>query len=489
MSRIVFLFCVVILTVSWHPFHAIGGGGRTVLIPQTSAHRFGLERAWFTRAAVDSGRGRIRQLRQHVSSTETYTIFELTFDGGKINFSERDFDRYGERLKKAGAERLARQKLEDLERFQLNPKLTVQTIPVITLYLATDRGIVQAVDGETGRTRWISEIGNPDHLIEPLGVNDQFVAAASGSEIYVLNTANGTIAWRRRLLGSPGAGPVLSDNLMFIPMIDGAMEAYSLEDHRQPPWLFRSIGRTVAQPIYNGSIVAWPTNRGYLYVAQADMTNVLFNVATNRSIAAGAAALPPGRLLIASNDGYLYCVQESDGAVLWQFSTGERISRSPVVVGDAIYVVTDDAGMFRISGKGDEVWRSSGVTSFLAASGERLYGRTVTGQMLILDTETGARIGTLATEVLDLQIRNKLTDRVFVGTRSGLIQCLHEVQNEWPMVHVAATEVPQDQPQRAPTTPPPDAAPSVDPAESTNPFDMPADTGGDPVRHGKRTSG
>ena len=52
----------------------------------------------------------------------------------------------------------------------------------------------------------------------------------------------------------PGAGPAVTDRLVFVPMINGAVESYklALKEYRQPPWVFKSHGRAVIQPIYTG---------------------------------------------------------------------------------------------------------------------------------------------------------------------------------------------------------------------------------------------
>ncbi|MCS5630156.1 MAG: hypothetical protein NZ744_04950, partial [Pirellulaceae bacterium] len=37
---------------------------------------------------------------------------------------------------------------------------------------------------------------------------------------------------------------------------------------------------------------------------------------------------------------------------------------------------------------------------------------------------------------IDFVMVNAFTDRIYMGTRSGLIQCIHETHREFPMLHV-----------------------------------------------------
>jgi outer membrane protein assembly factor BamB len=447
--------------------------GSVAMLAPGTMNSLGLERAWFTRVTVDSARGSVAGLYQHVSSRQ-YTVFEVAHDGDTTYFSERDLDRTGNLLGKEGAERLARQKVNDLQRQQLTAQMTSHVVPEVTLYVATDRGLVQAVDAETGRIRWTTAIGNPLYPSEAPGASDDHVAVVNGVEIYVLNAADGHVVWQRRSRGAPAAGPAVTGRFVFVPLFNGAIEAYQLDDHRSAPWVFRSHDRTLLQPVATPNIVAWSTDGGQLYVAEARRTNVLFRLETNASIVAAPAVLPPARLLVGATDGYLYCVHHTTGAIQWQVSLGEPILQSPVVIGEAIYVITRQHGLVRLAAAtGAEQWRTSGIDSFLAASDQRVYCVGRTGQLVAISTETGAAIGSLPTEALDLRLPNHRTDRIYIGTQSGFLQCLHEAHRPLPMLHVSLpVEAPAGSPQ--PSEPPTQPSQPVEPAVA-DPFAAPGD--------------
>jgi hypothetical protein len=79
----------------------------------------------------------------------------------------------------------------------------------------------------------------------------------------------------------------------------------------------------------------------------------------------------------------------------------------------------------------------------LAASKDRVYCLTVTGRLAILDAKTGGRIALMGPNQLDVFFSNTLTDRILVGTATGVVQCLHEVELQWPLVHVNLAEAEQ----------------------------------------------
>ena len=262
------------------------------------------------------------------------------------------------------------------------------------------------------------------------------MAVVNGSQVYVAKTSDGTVLWNRFTAGAPGAGPAVSDTLVFIPMITGAIEAFLVDDPRVPAGTFRSFGRAMTQPLLNGNSIAWPTDRGNLYVGNATSFDMRFRLEAKDSIEAAPAFLAPDLVFATSLDGYIYCFTESRGTILWRFTTGEPISRSPIALGDTVYAISNRGNMYAINVEdATEKWLISGIRSYLAGSETRLYCIDLAGNLAILDAASGALIGTLPAQSLDLQVMNVQTDRILIGTNSGMLQCLRETGNYWPVVH------------------------------------------------------
>lgn len=411
------------------------------LISNSEANRFGLERSWYTRIQFDRARGRLAHVRQHVSSTHGYRVYEIESERGRTRITDYDLDRFGRPLGREGAENAANKLLQQLNRSGIEAEMKTRVLPDITLYVVSDTGVVQAIDGETGRTKWAVKVGKRDYPVEAPGANDDYVAVLNGSSVYLLDQETGLIVWRRVSKGAAGAGAAVSDNYVFVPMISGTIEGYDIHDGRTPPWIYQAVGRAVVQPVIAGTKVAWPTDRGHLYVAEANRTGISYRIETTKTIVARATALPPNRILVLSTDGYVYCLHEVTGSLQWQFSTGEPLVTPAVVIGEEIYVVTDNDNLYKLDGKaGQEVWWAPRVRQVITASENRLYCIGDTGRILIFDAKTGGRLGELATESLDVHMVNYHTDRIFVGTTAGVIQCLREVQAEFPIIRAGGID-------------------------------------------------
>ena len=218
------------------------------IIPETVATRHGLTRPWFTQAQVDRTRGEIENV--------------VLYDG--------------------------------------------------TLFVQTDRAVLQAIDAETGRTLWVKEVGRRNFPSSRPAANGEMVAIINGSTLYILHRQTGRLLWQREVEGVAGAGPALSQTRAYVPMTDGLVLAYPLkaipdpavelglfdpeseEDAKKlearrieslrlqqdvkPPLACQSFGRAMVQPLVTretagDEFVAWPTDRGYLFVGRINRVN------------------------------------------------------------------------------------------------------------------------------------------------------------------------------------------------------------------------
>lgn len=441
------------------------------IVDPTDLQRFGLVRRWQTQVQIDRARSRIAHITQHVSPTKAHTLYEVHYKGDIYEFSEELTNTFGEMIGKEQAKALALKKVDELkiqhdvlakaakegDKLPDEPSWLTRVVPEISLYVVSDSALLQCLDGETGRTKWSQVVGNASYPTFAAAANDDIVAVVNGSTLYILDAQDGKEINRRTTGGAPGAGPGVSDLFAHVPMVSGMMESHNLLEKYDDVRYYRSYGRSIFQPLVTPRSIAWTTDRGHMYVGHSDKSGIRFRLDTNDVIASSPAFLAPNQIVATSTDGFCYCVHELKGDLLWRFSTGQPITEAPVpiVVDDAVYVVTDENVMFKVNSKlrddrvhqsgdkilpGEHIWAKGGIYSFLGASDERVYCVGAAGRLTILDAKTGGRIGVLPFEGLDLKLRNIQTDRMFVGSKTGLIQCLHEAGNRYPIIHTGVDE-------------------------------------------------
>jgi hypothetical protein len=91
--------------------------------------------------------------------------------------------------------------------------------------------------------------------------------------------------------------------------------------------------------------------------------------------------------------------------------------------------------------EGSVLWQAPSAGRLLAGSEKRLYCLDDLGRMSILRRSDGGYIDTMLLPAGQLAIHNDVTDRIYIGTRSGTIQCLHEAGIDKPLKHRRNTAV------------------------------------------------
>ncbi len=295
------------------------------------------------------------------------------------------------------------------------------------LFALTSAGTVHTLDSETGETLWVARVGTPGHPIAGPAVNANFVAVLGGSRLYLLDRGDGHVVWSRSVGSAAVAAPALSANYAYVGMLNGRMEGYRLDSPANGAWQYQSAGHIFQAPTITGDFVTWATDRGHLYVSNAIRPRVLFRVETQSEFDSAPTA-QNGNFYAASLDGYLSCYSESTGNERWRYSMGLPITRTPAVIGDKVYVASEAPELSAVDSKsGRHLWTTLGTTQFVAQGANRVYGVDRHGALLILESASGAILGRIANGEGISALINDQSDRIFLVSDAGLVQCLHEM--------------------------------------------------------------
>lgn len=419
------------------------------IIPMQAAAQRGLTRAWLTQVQMDTARARVVYVLLHNGTlfvqTDKAVLHAINAETGQTLWAEEVGDRRHPSLEPAANENLVAvlngSRLYVLNRF--NGKLLWQTTidgapgagPALSsqrVYVPTTSGIVYSYRLKPEQ-RSLTDLGKPE-------------AGKKNSEQGVGKKTAELEAGKK----APQQQAVDLTELRQSMRLDQALV---------PPLVCQSFGRCLVQPIVTRQIpgeefLAWATDRGYMFVGSVrrqaeDQFAVLYRLQTTAEIVASPAYLPPdprivrdsGVIYAVSKDGFAHAVQERDGESLWRFPTAEPIVEAAAAIDNRVYVATQPGGMYSLDAKtGKQVWWTPRVTQFLAASKERVYTADKYGQVLILDAKTGARVDTLAVNVPMVRMLNQDTDRLYLVSQTGLIQCLHEIGQSEPIHHLRAKD-------------------------------------------------
>lgn len=402
---------------------------------------------WFAQARGVGG-SKLVNASLVVDEDQGTTYFEVK--GGRLRevISEKGLAPDGQPFKDlAAAEEYANIRKEVMQKhleFEgSSDQVTVNkySIPKSSIYCMSQSGVVQAFDAESGRLHWQTDVGTSSFPSSGVGASKKLVAAVNGSSVYCLDPATGKILWQKRcekaVMGSPSA----TDNSVFVPMADGRIQIFDAASNGNRTQTMISKGTAFNPPTVSGSVVSWATDGGFLTVTPADdMNKILFRIKAGSAI--NAPATSKGNLLfVASHDGFIYTVDKNRGTMVWSSSIGEHCSSSPYPIGDYVFIVTEENHLYKFDARNGVIapgWEKylSGIRKVVGASRDRLYVQTTTNQILALDLETGSKLETLGGSLGLEPIVNYITDRIYLVSGSGVIECLRETASTTPYIHL-----------------------------------------------------
>ena len=143
------------------------------------------------------------------------------------------------------------------------------------------------------------------------------------------------------------------------------------------------------------------------------------------------------------------------GDIKWRFSTGESIANRPIVTDGRVYITTEQGGLYCISStlgvrkepraaaktnvrnsdNNQQLWQNKDIVRLLAVTPDRIFGMDKLDNIHILSTDTGRSLGRLQTEGISLPVVNHISDRIYLVTDTGLVQCLRDTRLSKPHYH------------------------------------------------------
>ena len=302
------------------------------------------------------------------------------------------------------------------------------------LTVLTSAGVVHEFDARTGQTLWIAPIGNPNYPSLGPDASAEHVALLNGSTLYVLDRTNGRPIIVRRVGGAPGASPALAEEHVFVALLDGRTEGYPLGEQTISPWYFQSYGRAMVPPLATPRSIVWTTDAGHVYIGNSQELGVRFRVETGSDIIARPASRPP-YIYVATLSGELFAIHELTGDRPWRYSAGFFVSRAPAAVADRVFITTDEPALHCVNAtNGEALWVAANITQFAAASRNRVYGVDELNALVVLDAASGALLERMPTEGIEALV-NDQTDRLYLMSDDGVVQCLHEIGAKEPLYH------------------------------------------------------
>ena len=202
-----------------------------------------------------------------------------------------------------------------------------------------------------------------------------------------------------------------------------------------------SSGISTARPLVTDYSVSWPNSKGRLTVAglHTQSKGVAYQLISDDAIMS-ATAYSDGMFYVTSLDGFVYAVNEPRGVIDWQVSTGFGISQSAILLNDHVYVINSNNEMFKLipeSGKDAPGWEQplQNIGSYVGAGKDNMYVLDSVGDLCVIDQDSGAILSKVEIGGVQSVLPNMISDRMYVVSDRGMIQCLREIDSRIPFFH------------------------------------------------------
>ncbi|MFZ5830115.1 MAG: PQQ-binding-like beta-propeller repeat protein [Planctomycetota bacterium] len=443
----------------------------SALIPETTANRHGLTREWFVQAEVDRSRGEIDHAvidgEQVFVQTDRAILQAFDAKTGKTQWLRQlGNPNYPSMRPGVGHDWVVAvngSRVYVINRYNgaLLYEQELRGAPGAGAAVGRQRAYVPMIDGkmlaypitlrvdpeeESVRAQRPAAAGAPEAAAEAaFGAPGD--AAAGFEPAAPADAALGGIAPSVPVVGAEAPSGISTEGAE-----DLRRAGLRLEQEVPPPLSCSSMGRGMVQPLVirdeeTMEMMAWATDRGYLSFGLLDFSSSPRLSIKYRLQTAGIVQVPPvalpaqqptdvGIVYVACVEGYVYAVEDRGARVLWRYSTGNPIYAPMARVQNRLFVASETGGMHCLDAvAGKSLWWAPDVTHFIAMSNDRVYAAAGNRQMVVLNAANGARIDTIAVPDLSLPVANVQTDRIFLVSRNGLVQCLREIGLREPIAH------------------------------------------------------
>lgn len=472
---------------------AVLAGAADLLAP-TEAGRIGMVEAWRRQLSVIGGSQSLVDVELHVEGERSRTFVDVTTGSDDerqvlLRIDSEKVDRFGNPIGIDEAMRQARMEVLRLRNRGVEATISESSAPQVRLYTLGADGTVEARDAESGELFWVVRHGNPRLPSGSLGVNDRFITFTNGSKVLQLSTDDGRLVREFAMSGSPLAGTAIVGEYSLVPTTRAGMEGFPLVNPDLYPFLEFTAGRANAEPAAarGSTIAAWGTDAGFVYVMDTfGEPSSQFRFDCDGEVQSEVAAASEDRFFFGTDRGQTYAIKATrTGQFLWRKGLDEPIIDAAFLDGDRIYFSTIYNHLFCLDvATGEEKWGrpSSRVKSVLASTDEQIFVRTNTFQLGILSKSTGAKMSTVATTIGEQYVTNRHTDRLYLLSDGGTLQCLRPAGSEMPVIKTTI-KPPSESEESAgdPRAETPDEAgtPTIDPSEDADPFETDDPFGGD----------
>ena len=245
------------------------------------------------------------------------------------------------------------------------------------VYVAAMDGTIHCVSQREGKVQleWKTKIGTHQIFSDLVLADGKVFVNSSDLYLWCLNAEDGKLLWRRSLLeciyrngeripadqvaagGYFQSKPTVAERKVFVGTPSRFVHALDFKTGEEL-WRFELGAAVSGAPAYSKGRVFFGQQGGedYFYCVNAADGNLIWK--QSLSWVWSSANIYDGKIFVPSVDGYVSCLREEDGAILWRYRTGRAAHpEAPVENGKVFFGSWDHFCYALTTEKGKVVWQ------------------------------------------------------------------------------------------------------------------------------------
>lgn len=213
-----------------------------------------------------------------------------------------------------------------------------------TVYLASARGRLVAIDAESGQQRWTFRAKPATQVFSSVAVvGDAVYIGTDRNRVFAVDRETGRRRWKLKTNGAVWTAPLVRDGVLYFASLTGAFYAANAETGAVR-WRVETGERSTWPPLAAAGLVVFPGEDSLIAVDPATGAE---RWRLHRDYWHGPSS--DGTLVYAGNaDGRLYAVNAADGRVAWTTdSIGSRWT-APAIVDATLWIGNGDGNLYAI---------------------------------------------------------------------------------------------------------------------------------------------
>lgn len=232
-----------------------------------------------------------------------------------------------------------------------------------TVIVSAMRGLVYALDAETGETRWMYDIGgavlgtaNYHPGTDAVGDERLFLIEQSDGVLHAIDLASGENLWVTEGVERCDGSPSVKGDAIIYGSCASALHVFNANDGA----LVKEIAFDEESQVAGGASIVGDsayvgTHSGRLFRAGLNAGEVLWYNEDSYDEIFETPAVTEDYVVFSSYDGSIYALEPDSGELIWKHET-DGIPTSPVIAADRIVITTDGVLLLLDLATGDELW-------------------------------------------------------------------------------------------------------------------------------------